>query len=229
MDISLHYTENGDGEPLILLHGNGEENGYFQYQKEYFSGQYRVIAIDTRGHGKSERGTAPFTLQQFAEDFKGFLDEHGIEKAHILGFSDGANIALLFALRYPGRVKKLVLNGADLHPSGVKPTVQIPIVIGYKLASFFAKRNVEAKRNAELLGLMVNEPDIRPEELSGLRIRTLVIAGTRDMIKEAHTRLIYESLPDAQLAILPGDHFIAKKNPEEFNRVVGAFLEETEA
>lgn len=226
MDISLNYLEKGQGKPLILLHGNGEDSSYFVYQVAYFSRFYRVIAIDTRGHGQSPRGTAPFSIQQFAEDLRGFLDQHEIPKAHILGFSDGGNIALTFALRYPERVDRLILNGANLFPAGVKPTVQLPIVLGYHAASLFATRSPKAKENAALLGLMVKEPNIRPEELNGLTVPTLVIAGTKDMIRESHTRLIARSLPNARLVLLPGDHFIANKEPAAFNRAVRDFLNE---
>ena len=226
MDISLHYLEKGQGKPLILLHGNGEDNSYFVYQVAYFSRFYRVMAIDTRGHGQSPRGTAPFSIQQFAEDLRGFLDQHDTPKAHILGFSDGGNIALTFALHYPERVDRLILNGANLFPAGVKSTVQLPIVLGYHTASLFAKRSPKAKENAALLGLMVKEPNIRPEELNGLTVPTLVIAGTKDMIRESHTRLIARSLPNARLVLLPGDHFIANKEPAAFNRAVRDFLNE---
>ena len=121
MDIALNYIETGEGFPLVLLHGNGEDHTYFKRQMEPFSQRYRVIALDTRGHGGSPRGSAPFTLDQFAGDLKEFLDRKGITRCHLLGFSDGGNIALLFALKYPQYVEKLVLNGANLRPSGVKP------------------------------------------------------------------------------------------------------------
>ena len=80
MDIRLYYEKAGDGEPLILLHGNGEDGTYFKHQMEYFSKDYRVIAIDTRGHGKSLRGEKPFTIRQFAEDLNGFMEEQGMER-----------------------------------------------------------------------------------------------------------------------------------------------------
>ncbi|MBQ8892943.1 MAG: alpha/beta hydrolase [Clostridia bacterium] len=215
MDIQLHYIEEGTGFPLILLHGNGEEHGYFKHQIPYFAQKYRVIALDTRGHGKTPRGEAPFTIRQFAEDLKAFLDEKAIEKAHFLGFSDGGNIALCFAIKYPERVEKLILNGANLYPKGVRWSVQLPIEMGYRLAK---------GKNKEMLGLMVKDPMIDPAELAAVTMPALVIAGTRDMIKESHTRLIHRSLPYAELAILQGDHFIAAKNPEEFNQTVEKFL-----
>lgn len=224
MDIQLHYIEQGTGQPLILLHGNGEDNSYFVHQIDHFSKAYRVIAIDTRGHGKSPRGNKPFTIKQFAEDLHDFMDEKGIATVNILGFSDGGNIALTFALKYPERVEKLILNGANLFPNGVKPLYQWPIVIGYHIAKLFANKSAEAKHNTELLGLMVNEPNIALSELAKLTMAVLVIAGTKDMIKESHTKLIYKSLPNAQLSLIEGDHFIANKTPKAFNAVVEKFL-----
>lgn len=226
MEIALHYIEKGSGTPLILLHGNGESGSYFEHQLEYFARSHRVIAPDTRGHGLSPRGDAPFTIRQFAEDLHDFMDELGIEKADLLGFSDGGNIALIFALRYPERVNRLVLNGANLDARGVKSTVQLPIELGYRIASLFAKRSDAARHNAELLGLMVNDPNIPADALEKLGTPTLVLAGTRDMIKERHTRLIAERLPHAKLIFLPGSHFVARENPEAFNRAVEDFLTE---
>lgn len=225
MDIQLHYEARGTGKPLILLHGNGEDGSYFVHQMAYFSQDYRVIAVDTRGHGQSPRGTAPFTIGQFAEDLLHLMDRLGLETANLLGFSDGGNIALTFALEHPERVDKLILNGANLFPGGVKRTVQLPIVLGYQIASLFARRQEKAKRNAELLGLMVKEPNLSPADLARLEVPTLVIAGTRDMIRARHTRLIAESLPNARLVFLPGDHFIANKQPDAFNCAVRKFLD----
>ena len=225
-DIQLNYVERGAGDALILLHGNGESLDYFAGQLDFFARFYRVIALDTRGHGASPRGSAPFTIRQFAEDLRAFMDERGIDSAHILGFSDGGNIALSFALKYPQRVRKLILNGANLDPLGVKLHVQIPIVLGYHLARLFAGKRPEARRRMELLGLMVNEPHFAPQDLRKLELPALVIAGDRDMIRERHTRLIADSLPNARLAILKGNHFIANQIPEEFNRVVAEFLAE---
>ena len=224
MDIELNYEEKGTGFPMILLHGNGENLEYFRNQIEYFGRFYRVIAIDTRGHGKSPRGEKPFTITQFAEDLYDFMVLKGIQKAIILGFSDGGNIALTFTLRHPKMVNKLILNGANLSTNGVKFRYQVLVEIGYKVASMFAQKSEKAKKNAEMLGLMVNDLNIRPEELRNLNVPTLVIAGTKDMIKESHTRLIYENLPKAELAILPGDHFIARRNSKIFNETVLEFL-----
>lgn len=229
MDISLYYEERGHGIPLVLLHGNGEDGTYFVHQMAYFSTSYRVIAVDTRGHGKSPRGSAPFTMDQFADDLRAFFDQRSIDRAVVLGFSDGANIAMKFALRFPERVRALILNGGNLNAGGVKRTVQFPVEIGYRIAKVFAKRSAEAARKAEILGLMVHEPDIPAEQLTEIRVPTLVIAGDRDMIKDSHTREIAACIPQARLVILPGDHFLANRRPDAFNRAVEEFLDSLEA
>ena len=226
MDIEHFFIEKGHGEALILLHGNSENSEYFQGQINEFAHYYHVYAIDTRGHGKSPRGNAPFTIRQFADDLLAFMDAHQINNAHLLGFSDGGNIALVFALKYPDRVNRLILNGANLDAKGVKRSVQIPIEIGYRIASMFSKKSQSAKQKAEMLGLMVNDPHVLPEELAGIQAKTLVIAGTNDMIKEEHTLLIARNISDSQLVFIKGDHFIANKCPQAFNQAVLKFLKE---
>lgn len=220
----LYYEESGNGFPLILLHGNGEDHTYFEKQVSFFSDSYRVIALDTRGHGKSPRGDGEFTLSRFADDLYEFMKLMGIEKAHILGFSDGANIAVIFALRHPEMIEKLILNGGNLSPAGIRKSVQLPIEVGYRIAGFFAGKSMPAAQNAEMLGLMVNEPHIEPGELTAITVPTLVIAGTRDMVKRRHTELIAASLPDSRLVFIKGNHFIANRKAALFNEAVREFL-----
>lgn len=227
LDIKHHTIEQGQGPTLLLLHGNGENSDYFEHQIPFFSKQYRVIAIDTRGHGQSPRGEKDFTIKQFAEDLYDFMNERGMEKAILLGFSDGGNIALTFALKHPEKVDRMIIDGANLFPSGVRPLYQWPVEIGYRIAKSFAAKSPKAKSNAEMLGLMVNEPHIDPKDLSKLTMPVLVVAGTRDMIKKSHTELISQSLPNAKLVFLEGDHFVAHKHPHEFNMVVDQFLQQT--
>jgi len=224
MDIEHYFIEKGQGEPLILLHGNGEDSSYFVHQMDAFAEHFRVIALDTRGHGQTPRGTMPFTIRQFADDLLAFMDARGIGKAHLLGFSDGGNIAMIFAIRHPERVDRLILDGANLDTKGVKRSVQIPIELGYRIARSFAKKSPEARRNAEMLGLMVNDPNVPVEALDSIRAETLVIAGTRDMIRAEHTQLIAHHISRSRLVILKGDHFVANKCPEAFNRAVLEFL-----
>lgn len=226
--IQLYYREKGQGEPLLLLHGNGENGGYFVHQMEAFAAHYHVYALDTRGHGQSPRGEEPFRLATFADDLLDFLEQHALERVHLLGFSDGANIALLFGLKYPERVKSLILNGGNLDPEGIDRRVQLPIEIGYAITCFLAKWSAKAAKNRDLLGLMVHEPHIDPAELRELTMPVLVVAGTRDIVLEAHTRLIAHSFPNARLCLLEGDHAVANKHPGRFNPVVLDFLRQAE-
>lgn len=129
-------------------------------------------------------------------------------------------------MRYPDKVKRLILNGANLYPAGVKASVQIPIVLGYRIASFFAERSPEAKANAEMLGLMVNDPNLSEKDLEKVTCRTLVIAGKDDMIKQEHTKMIHKGIKNSELVILEGNHFVANKNSEKFNKVVYDFMME---
>lgn len=238
MDIKLNFREKGEGFPLILLHGNGENWSYFKRQIDFFSGEYRVIAIDSRGHGESPRGIAPFTIRQMADDLYFFMEEHNIAKAHILGFSDGGNIAACFALKYPHKIEKLILNGANLAPCGVKGYFQVPATALFKTACFFSGRkpsqipliadasdagNRPANKK-ELLSLMINDPYIEPAELSAINVPVLVIAGTHDIIKCRHTKLIADSLPYSKLVFIDGGHSLAMTRASKFNKAVSSFL-----
>ncbi len=160
-------------------------------------------------------------------DIKHYYEEDGCGFPLVLLHGNGEDsgyIALLFAMKYPEYVRNLVLNGANLNPGGVKPQIQIPIVLGFRVAGLFASKSAKAKRNQELLGLMVLEPELSPQDLKKVQARTLVIAGTRDMIRGSHTEEIKRGIAGSRLVLLPGDHFIANKNPEKFNTAVMAFL-----
>lgn len=220
--VKLYYEEKGMGQPMVLLHGNGEDSSYFKNQIEYFSKKYRVIAVDTRGHGKSERGTASFTLRQFARDLKQFLDEMGLRRIILLGFSDGGNIALIFTILHPQYVDRLILNGANLTPSGMKAGVIGSIYCSYLKECLTAAKGDKKKK--ELLQLMLREPHIRPIYLKSMRKPVLVIAGTRDMIRRSHTKKIHRLIPGSQLCLINGTHFIASENSREFNQNVDWFL-----
>lgn len=219
MDIELNYEEKGSGEALILLHGNGEDHGYFSSQLEFFSKYYRTIALDTRGHGLTQRGEGVFSLTRFADDLYDFINEKAIRKANILGFSDGGNVALIFALKHMEKVDKLILNSANLYPKGMKRSVLKWVEEEYNAAL----EDGDEKRR-ELMALMLYEPDIKKEELKALHIPVLVVAGTRDMISLNHTKMIARNIPSASLCLLEGDHFIARNKSDEFDKVVLDFL-----
>ena len=235
MDINLFYTDNGKengGVPMILLHGNGGNSSSFFYVVYHFARTRRVITVDTRCHGRTPKGEKPFTLSQFADDLKDFMDEMGIEKADLIGYSDGGNIAMIFAMKYPNRVSSMVLNGANMFPDGLEKKDMKWIMRDYKRARRAVRRNpqdAKAKNTYDLMSLMVNEPCISPDELAELDIPTLVLVGSHDAIKPEHTKLIVDSIKGARLAVVEGGHNIVKSNPAEYIEAVEEFYRETAA
>lgn len=225
MDFFPAYTEQGTGEPLLLLHGNGESKEYFDAQISAFAAHFRVIAVDSRGHGASPMGTAPFTLSQFADDLYAFLCHKGIRRAHILGFSDGGNVAVLFALRHPDMVDRLVLGGANLRFSGLVRSCRRWICRALRDARIRERRMGEdTKKEQLLLLLMRREPNLPLRALGGIPAPTLVLLGTKDLIRRSHGRQMARHLPCGTYAELAGGHAVARENPAAYNRRVLAFL-----
>ena len=227
---NIFYSEYFPADPqaptLILLHGNGEDHTYFVKQIPAFSPHFRLVLMDTRGQGQSTGGDGELNFSVFAADLLALMDHLQIAKAHLLGFSDGGNLALTFALAHPERVQSLILNGANLEPGGVKLSTQLPIVLGYGCCRLLSPFSHKARQNGALLGLMVNHSHIPPQALATLTMPALVIVGERDMIRDRHSQLIARSLPNAQFVRIPGgDHFCAAKCPEVFNHAVLSFLQ----
>jgi len=218
------YYEKGEGECLIMLHGNGEDGTIFSIQADFLSRHFRVVVPDTRGHGKSERGDGEFTIRRFADDLKFLMDNLGIAKADILGFSDGANIAMCFAAKYPEMVDKLILVGGNLVPSGLENPERVSIEISYRLNRLLSPFSKRAKRKAEMLSLVARQPDLTIEELGRISAKTLVIAGTSDVIKKEHTVLISKLIKGAELIFISGSHWVFKDNAEDFDDAVLPFL-----
>jgi pimeloyl-ACP methyl ester carboxylesterase len=222
---STSESDSGSRDTVILLHGNGEDWRCFKKQIGEFLKYYRVVAIDSRGHGSSTSGTGELTLSVMAEDVTAVMDALKIMRASIVGFSDGANIALHIALRRPERISSLVLAGANLCPGGVRLYYQLPVIISYgllKAISLFSKR---IQKKAQIMGLMVKEPKFKPADLNAINIPTLVLAGEKDMIKAVHTKLIARSIPGAKLCFIPGaNHFIFDKEPELVNKKIIDFI-----
>ena len=215
----------GSGEPLILLHGNGEDHTIFDNVAKHFAKQYHVHAIDTRGHGKSPLGDEPFSLYQFAEDLNEFMNEQKIEKANILGFSDGGNIALIFASEYPEKVIKLIANGANTKHSGIKHLVHLAMLFRYMLYSVAAAFSGKFELKKALYYIMLHEPHITKEELEQITAPTLVLVGTEDLIRESESKYIKKSIPNSEIVFILGNHFIVKNNTKDYIFAVEKFLD----
>lgn len=225
-DTEIYYRIYGKGEKnLLFLHGNGENWTCFSGQIEEFMDDYTVITMDSRGHGKSGCGTRPLTLKQLARDAVALLNLLKIPSVALIGFSDGANIAMEMALHSSYPFEKLVLAGGNLFPSGVKIMAQLPPIIAHKFYEVLSRFFPGFRLKADILGLMVHEPNISPKSLQKIKIPTLVLAGEHDMIRFKHTLLIARSIPDSRLKIIPGaDHFIFGKWAALTNRVISDFL-----
>lgn len=215
-DAKIAYYTFGQGEPLVLLHGNGESSKYFAGCIPYLSHFYRVIAVDSRGHGQSERGMEKLNFDRMAEDLHIIFDTLGLEKAHVLGFSDGGNLAIKFALLYPQHVDKLILNGANVSLRGVVPWVQLPVYPAIGVLSVLSPFHANLRKKRDVLGLMAHGYGVRLRDLQLIEQPVLMIVGDHDMIYAEHTQRMAEQMPDVQLAVLNGSHFIAAESPARF-------------
>ena len=230
MDIELFYTDHGpkeDPSPLVLLHGNGGNSSAFFYVVNHFTPLRRVITVDTRGHGRSPKGTAPFTLDQFSEDLREFLDKMGLKKLTLIGYSDGGNIAMIFALKYPEYLSGMVLNGANMFPAGLKKNDLAWIKRTYRKANKRLARHPDdgnARDTADLMRLMTAEPNIQPEMLGVIKCPVLVLVGSDDVIRPEHSILIADSFPHGTLNVIKGGHGIVKTNSSDYNAAVEKFL-----
>lgn len=225
-DARIAFYDVGQGKPLILLHGNGEDSSYWKAQIPEFTKFYRVIAVDSRGHGASGSGASGLSFSLMAEDLKNILDALGVKKAHILGFSDGGNLAVKFALMFPEYVDKLILNGANIEMfGGVKTRTQLPVYVKYGALSLAKRFSKNARRKCDVMGLMVHPYGVCMEDLSRLIMKTLLIVGENDMIRGKQTKEMAKHIPHCQVEVFrDGDHFVAAKQPSRFNRTVVEFL-----
>lgn len=226
--ISMYYESYGEGEPLLMIHGNGGSTASFKNQIKFFSRKYHVIVADSRGQGKTNNTADSLTYDLMAKDYDQLLNSLGIDSAFIIGHSDGGIIGLILAMDYPEKVKMLVTAGANLWPD---TTAIQPIAIEWVLRNIKNdKDSIRAGKTAFksdllLMNLMLHHPDIDPEALQQIQIPVLVMCGDRDMIKIEHTVLIYQHIPKAQLDIFPGStHFIPQESPGFFNNSVMRFF-----
>ncbi|SHL98355.1 alpha/beta fold hydrolase [Chryseobacterium polytrichastri] len=223
-NTDLYYEIYGEGEPLILLHGNSGSIKEFYQQIPALSQQYKVIAIDTRGQGKSiDTSKSDFTYKIFADDVKALVDELGLGKVNIVGWSDGGNTGLEFALKYPDHLNKLVTIGANAFPEGVDGRLFNNMKT--QLQVLQAENNPEKFNEMRLVKIMLKEPNISNSSLRKIQNPVLVIAGENDVIKKEHTEMMAKQIPNAQLKIYKNaTHFIPFENPEELNKDILEFL-----
>ena len=227
-DVLIHCEICGsEGAPvLVLLHGNGEDGLIFEPQIKFFSQHYKTIAVDTRGHGQSTRGTAPFNFYTFAADLVVVFDMLGIDKAQIIGFSDGAITALHLAITAPERISSMVLLGANYNPKGIRFVPRLCILAEYAWLSIASLFSADIRRRKEIWGLMVHQPNLTIEEISWITVSTVVITGENDMVSQSHNDEIARVIAGSGRITVPGgDHFWMFKDPATLHRHVMDFLQ----
>lgn len=223
-DTDLYYEVYGEGEPLVLLHGNsGSIKDYYQ-QIPVLSKQYKVIAIDTRGQGKSkDTSKKDFTYKLFADDVKALADHLKLEKINIVGWSDGGNTGLEFALKYPDRLNKLVTIGANAFPEGVQN--QLIERFTSQMTQLNQIGGAHAINELRLLKIMLTEPNISKKDLNTIKSPVLVIAGDKDVIKPDHTELLAKEIPNTEKKIYKDTtHMVTYERPDELNTDILSFL-----
>lgn len=193
-NITLNYTQSGKGEPVILLHGNGEDLHIFDQLVNKLNAHFTVYAIDSRNHGESSK-TEDFSYETMAEDIFQFIQNLQLKDVSVIGFSDGAIIATLMSIAHKDIFKKMVLLGINLKPSDFKKEIYDSIVEGYD------------NTKDPLLKLMLEHPNIELSELKSISTPTLIVAAEDDLYHESLFTDIVETMPNASLEIMKGhDH-----------------------
>ncbi|HRX93458.1 MAG TPA: alpha/beta hydrolase [Chitinophagaceae bacterium] len=188
--IKVYYEIYGEGEPLLLLHGNSSSIRLFEKQIPEFSKQFKIIAIDTRGQGKSGEDGRTYTYDLFAEDMSAFLDYLHLDSVNILGWSDGGNTGLIMAMKYPKKVKRLVVMGANVFIDKSVVGKSVFRILNKEKRDLEEDTLYNSKNRLRLIELLLTEPKHNFDELKEIKCPVLVVAGKKDIIKEGHTKAI---------------------------------------
>jgi pimeloyl-ACP methyl ester carboxylesterase len=231
--VKIWYAEFGSGSPVILLHGGLANSNYWGKLIPALSPHYRVVVMDSRGHGRSTRNAQPYGYDLMASDVLGLMDHLKIQKAAIVGWSDGAILGLDIAIHHPERVSKLFAFAANSDPGGVKDVEHAAVFAAYIVR---ARKEYEALSPtpreydsfvAQIEKMWATQPNFTAAQLRGITVPTWIVDGDHDeAIKRENTLYMADQIPDAALLIQPGvSHFSFLQDPEQFNRDVLHFLE----
>jgi pimeloyl-ACP methyl ester carboxylesterase len=231
--ISLYYAVIGQGSPVVLLHGGLANSDYWGFQVKALAPHHTVILMDSRGHGRSTRDARPYGYDLMADDVVGLLDTLHIQKADVVGWSDGAILGLDLALRHADRVGRIFAFAANTVTSGVQPDVEKNPTFARFIARAgqeYAKLSPTPKEYdafvAQISKMWETQPNWTDAQLKSIRSPVLVVDGDHDeAIKRPHTEYIAATIPGAGLLILPNvSHFAFLQDPVLFNDAILHFL-----
>ncbi|MBB5913645.1 pimeloyl-ACP methyl ester carboxylesterase [Nocardia transvalensis] len=230
--VRTWFEEQGDGEPLVLLHGGMSDSRTFGAGVPLFAKQFRTFTVDRRGHGRTPDVPGPLSYDVMAADTIAFLEQVVGAPADLVGYSDGANVALLVALRRPELVRRVVSISGNYHYDGLVPGMMDDF--GGDPDSWIAKYHAEVSPDpvenfpafVEKYNTMVHtQPTLTEQDLSGVRARTLVLSGDDDLITLEHTVSLYRGIPDSELSVVPGtSHLLVFEKPEQVYGQIIDFL-----
>jgi pimeloyl-ACP methyl ester carboxylesterase len=231
--VKIWYATFGEGKPVILLHGGLANSNYWGHQVRALQSRYRVIVMDSRGHGRSTRDARPYSYDLMAEDVVGLMDFLKIPKAAIVGWSDGAIIGLDIAMKHPERVSKLFAFAANSDPSGVADIAASPVFNAYiaradKEYQALSPTPDQYKPFLDQIGEMwKTQPNWTADNLRAIKVPTWIVDGDRDeAIKRENTEFMAANIPGAGLLLQPQvSHFSFIQDVEQFNSHLLHFLD----
>ncbi len=231
--VRIWYSVFGVGEPVILLHGGLANSNYWGDQVRFLSKGFKVIVMDSRGHGRSTRDAKPFGYRLMADDVVGLLDFLHVPKAAVVGWSDGAIIGLDLAMRQPTRVSRLFAFAANFDPSGVADIASSPVFTGFieraekEYEGMSPTPNDFSEFRAAIEQMWDTQPRFTAEQLGRIAIPIWIVDGDHDeAIKRPHTEELARLVPGAGLLIQPQvSHFSFLQDPRQFNEDVLRFLQ----
>jgi len=214
-DATIAFREHGSGPPLILLHGNSESKRIFaRYQRRHFT-DLHTLALDSRGHGQSKSQTLNFSIGQYAEDVIAVCKRLAIEKANVIGYSDGGNIALHLACKAPRMFPKIIAISPNYLVSGTTDGALRLFRKIIQLMEFLGRIGLNTRRYIARFNLMMTDIGLSEKDLRGIRTGVSILYAEKDLIKEDHIKQIAQLIPGAGLHKIKGStHLSILKRPE---------------
>ena len=236
--VDTYYEVDGEGEPVVLLHGGFVTIDSWAPQRAALATRYRLYLPERRGHGRTPDVDGPLSYAAMAADTIAFIDAVGLPSAHLVGWSDGAIVGLEVALARPELVRSLVLIGTAAHVDGwtAESRAEAETMTPASLPPFIREAYDRLSPDGpdhfpivfeRLLAEWRTQPRHELAELGAVSARTLICIGDRDGVTVEHAAAMQRAIPDAQLAVVPGaDHFLTFQKPDLANRLLLDFLAE---